>query len=150
MVWFTIHIWLYLCLHCVSKGKISPLSTTTLLSFDSLVSLREVWMASHTNRNSSGWRRLILHCRIWKGGPVLLDFLKQITFRGKLAKRVCHLTHSISGKVELVDQWSIDLGFSFLNLLDSPSLFLCPCLVPSLCPLLPLISFKILFVHSDL
>lgn len=106
-------------------------------------------MASHSDRNSSGWRRVILQSRIWKGGPVLLDFLKQIIFRGKPAKRVCHLTHSISGKVELVDQWSINLSFSFLNLLDSLSLFLCPCLVPSLCSLLPLVSFKILFVYSD-
>lgn len=92
---------------------------------------------------------MILQSRIWKDRPVLLDLLNQVIFRGKVAKRVCHPTHSISGKVELMDQWSINLYFNFLNLGDFPSLFPCPCLVLLVYFLCPLVSFKILSVYAD-
>ena len=53
------------------------------------------------------------------------------------------------GKVKLVDPWSINFSFSFLNLHNSASVFLCPRLGPWFCLLLPLISFRIPFVHSE-
>lgn len=99
--------------------------------------------------SSAACSRLTLQSIIWKGRPVLLGLLKQIIFKGKLAKRVCHLTHSISGKVELVDQCSINLCFSFLNLLDSPASFSAH--VADLDSVLccHFVSFRIPFVHSD-
>ena len=56
---------------------------------------------------------------------------------------------SALGKVKLVDPWSINVSFSFLNLHNSPSVLLCPSLGPGFCLLLPLISFRITFVHSE-
>lgn len=56
---------------------------------------------------------------------------------------------SALGKVKLVDPWSNNFSFSFLNLHNSPSVLLCPCLGPGFCLLLPLTSFGIAFVHSQ-
>lgn len=56
---------------------------------------------------------------------------------------------SALGKVKLVDPWSINVSFRFLNLQNSPSVLLCPRLGPGFCLLLPLISFGIASVHSE-
>lgn len=56
---------------------------------------------------------------------------------------------SALGKVKLVDPWSINVSFSFLNLHNSPSVLPCPSLGPGFCLLLPLISFRITFIHSE-
>ena len=107
------------------------LSCGSLVSCSAVpVSVREAGIVDIRTVRRSGAGEMTLQSGNWQGGPVLLDFLKQIIFKGKRAKRVCHLTHSISGKVELVYQWRINLCFNFLNLLDSGSLFPCPRLVP--------------------
>lgn len=90
---------------------------------------RETWIASPTyDRAAVGTAEWVCRTEHHRVKPGLL-LLKQIVFKGKLAKGFCQLARSISGKVELVDQQSINLWFKFLLAFpDSPRLFPYPSL----------------------
>lgn len=119
------------------------------MSSDSPVRLRGIWTASLTD--STAVRLWLSDCAKpdLEGQASIAGLTETSYFPRETSQEGLSPTHSISGKVKLMDQWSINLCFSFLNLLDSPSLSLCPCLVPSFCFLWPLVSFKIFFVYSD-